>query len=70
MYPDVRNAEVTHSIFIHIYTCVPLANKDMVNHENMTCYHFHLVIVQPLFIILKHFKLSLPNSQIHLSSAL
>ena len=37
MYPDVRNAEVTHSIFIHI-RYIPLANKDMFNHENMTCY--------------------------------
>ena len=41
----------------------------MFNDENMTCYHFYLVIVQTLFIILKHFNLSLPNIQIHLSSA-
>ena len=58
VYPDVRNTEVTHSIlnywinvyFIedqqYLFTYIPLANKDMFHHENMTCYHvyfFHIL---------------------------
>ena len=53
MYPDVRNAEVTHSILYwingylietkqYLFIYIPLANKDMFYHENITRYHFFI----------------------------
>ena len=51
MYTDVRNTEVKHSILLekwvfdrtlqYLFTYIPLANKDMFNHKNMTRYHVY-----------------------------
>ena len=56
MYPDVRNAEVTHLILYlingylietqkNLFTYIPLANKDMFSHENMTRCHVQLFFI-------------------------
>ena len=58
MYPDVRNAEVTHSILYwisgylietkqYLFIYIPLASKDVFNHENVTRFHvyfFHILL--------------------------
>lgn len=69
VYPEVRNAAVTHSILYwinrylketgqYLFTYIPITYKNMFSHDFMIRYYFHFFyfLAQPYHLIKNHLR--------------